>query len=344
MVEQQSASVRVATLLAACDGGPRRELRSLAPEAIARRVSASAVKESLKQLERWSRDGLLVLAVDDAAFPPLLREIPDPPLLLFLRGDVSCLTRPAVAVVGSRRASSAGLRIAHDMAGALAEAGVTVVSGLASGIDAAAHAGALAANGRTIAVLGSGLHQVYPASNRPLAERIVTGDGLLISEYAPEVRPRRHHFPERNRIISGLCEAVVVVEASEQSGSLITARLALEQGRDVLAVPGSIHNPNSAGCHRLIRDGAALIDGVSTLMQELGLDGPVQDSPPAAWAPVWHALTPEPMDAERVSQVLSLALPEVLLALAELEVRGFVATGADGYSRRCPQPSSGPRR
>ena len=205
----------------------------------------------------------------DSDFPPLLREVSDPPLVLFCRGQVACLTRPMVAIVGARRPTYAGREAARRLSRDLAQAGVGVVSGLALGVDAAAHEGALEGGGDTVAVLGSGLSNVYPARNRGLAERIAE-HGVVVSEFTPHTRPARHHFPHRNRIISGLSLGVAVVEAASRSGSLITARLAGEQGRDVFAMPGSVRNPLSRGCHRLIREGAALIEGAADVLEELG--------------------------------------------------------------------------
>lgn len=209
-----------------------------------------------------------VVGAADPAMPPRLRAIGDCPAVLFVRGDLDALSAPAVAVVGSRRATPAGARIARRLAGELAERGIVVASGLAQGIDAEAHRGALEAGGRTVAVLGSPLDRIYPAVHGKLAERIA-GQGALVSEYPFGLRPLRHHFPWRNRIISGLSLGVVVVEAAERSGSLITARLGAEQGREVFAVPGSVLNPLAGGCHRLIKDGAKLVERVEDVLEEL---------------------------------------------------------------------------
>jgi DNA processing protein len=204
-------------------------------------------------------------------YPPLLAEIPDPPDCLWTRGDCAILQRTAVAVVGARAASRDGLQIAAQLAGDLARAGVVVVSGLARGVDAAAHAGALDAGGSTVAVLGTGIDLVYPAENRELHDRIAAG-GLLVTEFPPGSPPEAFHFPRRNRIISGLSKAVVIVEAREKSGSLITARLAAEQGRDVMAVPGASLYGRNKGSHALLKDGAKLVESAVDILQELGLD------------------------------------------------------------------------
>ena len=226
--------------------------------------------------------GAGVLSIFDAHYPEVLRHIPDPPLIIFVRGAVSALTdgAPKVAVVGARRASRSGRDFAESLGQTLAQAGVNVVSGLAIGVDGAAHRGAcLAVHGDghracpTIAVLGSGLKQIYPATHTRLAEEILRCGGTLLSEYPDRMTPRAHHFPERNRIISGLANAVVVIEAGARSGSLITARLALEQGREVLAVPGPVTSPLSRGCHRLIRQGAELVESADDVLAALGMVG-----------------------------------------------------------------------
>lgn len=200
-----------------------------------------------------------VLWGDDDVYPPLLAEISAPPALLFCRGDVALLSRPQVAIVGSRHASPAGLAIARAFAADLAAAGFVITSGLALGIDAMAHEGALAAGGDTVAVLGCGADRIYPRRHATLAGQI-REHGCLVSELPPGTEPLAAHFPQRNRIISGLTLGVLVVEAAMDSGSLITARFAAEQGREVFAIPGSIHSPMSRGCHQLIREGAALVE------------------------------------------------------------------------------------
>ena len=204
-------------------------------------------------------------------YPRLLAEISDPPRCIWSRGDRSLLSETAVAVIGARAASPEGLIAASEIAFDLARAGIVVISGLARGIDAAAHRGALDARGKTIAVLGTGIDRVYPAENDRLHEEIAS-NGLLISELAPGTPPLEFHFPRRNRIISGLSRAVVVVEARDKSGSLITARLAADQGRDVMAVPGTIVGGRNRGANALLRDGAKLVESAVDILQELGLD------------------------------------------------------------------------
>ena len=208
-----------------------------------------------------------ILTLGEPHYPRSLLDIPDPPILLFVRGDVSCLNQPMIAIVGSRHASRGGLENAHAFASELASQGICIASGLALGIDGAAHQGAIAANGQTVGVLGTGLANIYPARHRALAEQVCL-HGALVSEFDLASGPRRGHFPRRNRIIAGLCAGVLVIEAARQSGSLITARLAGEFGRDVFAVPGSIHSPHSKGCHRLIRDGARLVESTQDVLSE----------------------------------------------------------------------------
>jgi DNA processing protein len=204
-------------------------------------------------------------------FPALLAEIPNPPSVLWTRGDSALLGGPCIAIVGARAATRDGIDTAYQIAADLTRAGIVVVSGLARGIDAAAHTGALDVHGKTIAVLGTGIDRVYPPENKALHERIAA-HGLLVTEFAPAAPPDLFHFPQRNRIISGLSKAVVVVEAREKSGSLITARLAGDQGRDVMVVPGPIRTGQNRGGHALLRDGAKLVESAVDILQELGLE------------------------------------------------------------------------
>jgi len=219
---------------------------------------------------RWlddERNHLLTCV--DADFPPLLAQTAGAPAALFVRGDISSLWRPQLAVVGSRNASAGGLALARDFAASLARSGLTITSGMADGIDGAAHLAALEAGGLSVGVLGTGVDRVYPRKHAKLAERIVDR-GALVSEFCLGTPGLAENFPRRNRIISGLCLGTLVVEAGLQSGSLITARLAIEQGREVFAVPGSVHNPMARGCHRLIREGAKLVETVAEVLEDLG--------------------------------------------------------------------------
>ncbi|MBV8518209.1 MAG: DNA-protecting protein DprA [Acidobacteria bacterium] len=271
----------------------------------------------------------VVTLVDDA-YPPLLREIADPPLVLHVRGDVSLLAKPAVAVVGSRRASPYAINAAQHLTRALASAGLTIVSGLALGIDAAAHHAALAANGKTIAVLGTGIDVVYPRSNARLF-RSIEREGLIVSEFPPGAPPKREHFPIRNRVISGLALGTVIVEATRHSGSLVTARMAAEQGREVFAVPGSIFSAGSEGTHRLIQYGAKLVHDANDIVEELPGDfqlasAPPPEPPPPALADVLAALThDEGAHIDTLTQKLG-GKPSASLAndLLQLELGGWI--------------------
>jgi DNA processing protein len=239
----------------------------------AARTDADAGRAVDAALEWCAAPGNSVLTLADGGYPRALLEMPDPPPLLFLKGRAELLTRPALAVVGSRNATAQGLANAENFARALSSAGYAVVSGLALGVDAAAHRGGLAGAGSTIAVIGTGADIVYPARNRDLAHAVAAG-GLIVSEFALGTPALAANFPRRNRIISGLSRGVLVVEAAQRSGSLITARMAGEQGREVFAIPGSIHSPLSKGCHALIKQGAKLVDSVDDILEELGAAAP----------------------------------------------------------------------
>lgn len=204
----------------------------------------------------------------DPQYPPLLKQISSPPLVLFGKGNANILNDPQIAMVGSRRASHAGLRHAKKMAADLASCGFTITSGFAMGIDTASHEGALAGKGKTIAVMGTGLNKIYPSANTKLFASILEHEGAIISELSLRAVAKAQHFPQRNRIISGLSLGTVIIEAALNSGSLITARLANEQGREVFAVPGTIDNPMSKGCHQLIRNGAKLVENVEDILEE----------------------------------------------------------------------------
>jgi DNA processing protein len=220
---------------------------------------------------RWAEEvGCAIITWQDESYPVLLRQISVPPAVLYVQGDSSLLNCPQLAMVGSRNPTSSGVATAQQFAKYLAEAGLVITSGLALGIDGASHRGALAAKGKTIAVLGSGLSTIYPPGHQRLSEEIVSQGGLLVSEFALNTRVRPEHFPRRNRIISGMSMGVLVVEAALKSGSLITARLAMEQGREVFAIPGSIHNPLARGCHALLKQGAKLVETAQDIAEELG--------------------------------------------------------------------------
>ncbi|NHZ36194.1 DNA-processing protein DprA [Massilia rubra] len=244
-------------------------LREIVSDSVARAVCEpmpDACAAYLDTVFDWLADpDHHLLTLDDPAFPPLLRELAMPPLLLYACGRVALLSAPAVAIVGSRNATGQGAANARAFASALSTAGLTIVSGLALGIDAAAHEGGLRGPGSTVAVTGTGADRIYPSRNEALARRIAQ-EGCVVSEYPLGSGPTPGNFPRRNRLISGMCCAVLVVEAAANSGSLITARLALDQGREVFAIPGSIHAPLAKGCHILIREGATLVDCVDDIL------------------------------------------------------------------------------
>lgn len=300
--------------------------------AVARRSAGvrEQVTNSLAWLEQPTQH---LLCLDDPRYPALLAELDDAPPLLFVAGDPAQLERPQLAMVGSRQASRPGLDSAARFARSLAGGGFVVTSGLALGIDGAAHLGALDVGGATVAVLGTGLECLYPKRHSGLAERIVAEGGALVSELPLDAAPHPGNFPRRNRIISGLSLGVLVVEASPSSGSLITARLAAEQGREVFAIPGSIHHPGARGCHQLIREGAQLVETVEDILAALrGWQRlPAQALPrqqaiePVDEPPLLALLRAAPQSSEALAVSSGLALPELLAQLTELELDGRIA-------------------
>jgi DNA processing protein len=280
------------------------------------------------------RSGYRWLPRSDPGFPPLLRAIHDPPPGLFLRGTVerSLLARRAVAVVGARSCSTYGAAVARAVGRELAQAGLVVVSGLARGVDAEAHRGALDAGGATVAVLGCGVDRDYPAAHRELAARIAE-TGLVVAEYPPGVAPAPWRFPARNRIVAGLCEATVVVEARVRSGALITADLALEEGREVFSVPGEITSRLSDGTNALLRLGAIPLTRTGDLLEHLGVEPPLAREPavsPAA-AAVLERLRSGVATADEIVRGGGLSAADVAAALVELELAGVIAEGAGAY-------------
>lgn len=245
------------------------QVQGIGPMLAARLVEVRANERLLKQEMRLAKEaGVQIVTLGGPGYPAVLTEISDPPLALYMKGTLEAADARAVAMVGTRHPSLYGLQTAERFGAELAAAGVTVVSGLARGIDGASHTGALGAGGRTLAVLGSGLAQIYPPEHEALAERIV-GQGALISEYPMAAEPRADHFPRRNRLVSGLARGVVVVEAGPRSGSLITVDCALEQGKDVFAVPGPITSTSSQGTHALLKQGAQLVTSIQDILEEL---------------------------------------------------------------------------
>ncbi|MFC6670595.1 DNA-processing protein DprA [Marinobacterium aestuariivivens] len=320
----------------------------------ARRVTVQAIQdlnqnrgEPFARLERcldWlERNPVRCLTPDQDAYPGLLLEIADPPPVLFVRGNPDCLALPQIALVGSRHASRAGADNAYRFAGALSEAGLVITSGLALGIDGAAHQAAVDRGAATVAVFGTGPDRLYPRRHAALAERILENGGAWVSEFLPGTGPLPAHFPRRNRVISGLSVGVLVVEAAPRSGSLITAKMALEQGREVFAIPGTIHNPHAHGCHRLIREGAVLVESVEHIIEQLGalLGCFVPVETPGACAPELtqpEASLLEKMgyDVAGIDQLVEhtgLAAPELLSTLVSLELKGVIEPVAGGYLR-----------
>ncbi len=305
--------------------------------ALCRKIRSTEFRDqAFIALEACEELAIRVLCPWDTEFPRVLRELPDPPMLLFIRGSLVKTDALALAIVGTRGASQYGRSQAERFSRSLARAGLTIVSGLARGIDAAAHMGALEAGGRTVAVLSSGVAEIYPPQHQALAEQIV-GRGALVSEMPPGTKPRKGMFPQRNRLISGLALGTLVIEAAEHSGALITARLAGEQGREVFALPGLVSNPNSRGCHRLIRDGAYLVEDPDDIIQQLGpmVEG-VQLSPNQTVRhaaelqlneqenAVLQAIDVQPTDINAVVVTSGLPVPRVLSTLSVLEMRRLV--------------------
>lgn len=289
-----------------------------------------ATDEAVERTLRWAEDsGQFILTLADSAYPPALLEIADPPNVLYGRGNPALLGGRGLAVVGSRNATPQGIQNAENFARALAEQGLGIISGLALGIDAAAHRGALAAHGETIAVIGTGADRLYPARNMALAQAIAT-HGVIVSEFPLGTPALAANFPRRNRIISGLSRGVLVVEAAPESGSLITARLAAEQGREVFAIPGSIHSPVARGCHKLIKQGAKLVETAADILEELGAPGEFQpprpDPIPAKDDPLLLALAQDPCSLDELAERTGYDTEQLLAELLLLELAGQIAT------------------
>lgn len=315
-----------------------------------RRERSEVWQRFVEQHQPLLEQGVEVLTHEDLRYPDLLAETVQPPPVLYVRGAVTALDAPQIAFVGSRNATPGGLENAGYFAEYLAGVGLGITSGLAQGIDARAHEGALRAGGLTVAVMGTGIDRIYPARHHGLADAIVAAGGALVTEFAPGTPPHSGNFPRRNRIISGLSLGVVVVEAALHSGSLITARYALEQNREVYAIPGSIHNPLSRGCHRLIREGATLVETAEDIVLELrGWVAPAAADRSAGSAPAARAelIGGLPADEQALLQALGfdacsvdelaarLALPvsQLLATLMQLELKGLLTQEAGSVVR-----------
>ena len=288
------------------------------------------------QLDHCASDGIEILQASDMRYPKMLREIHDPPGLLFVKGEFTCGDDVAIAIVGTRHATSYGIRQAERLSGSLARMGITIVSGLARGIDRTAHEAALDAGGRTIAVLGGGFSHIFPPDHVPLAERI-QDQGVLVCENPPFFKPTRSAFPRRNRLISGLSMGLVVVEASARSGALISARHAMEQGREVFAIPGLVDSRTSRGCHQLLRDGAKLVETADDVLDELGplvdptlsVDGRTIHHPAELWLNdqerhVLDCVESVPVRIDSVIRASELPVHRVLSTISVLEMRRLV--------------------
>ncbi len=315
---------------------PAHTLKQVAQPAVAQAIAQGWDEAALAPTFVWLEDpNNTILTLADPGYPRALLNIPDPPLLLYVKGRRELLNRPALAVVGSRNATAQGLNNAEAFAQAASVAGLCIVSGMAHGIDAAAHRGGLRGPGSSMGVIGTGLDKVYPAANRELAHQLAQ-EGALVSEFPLGTPPLAANFPRRNRIISGMSLGCLVVEASLQSGSLITARMALEQGREVFAIPGSIHAPQSKGCHHLIKQGAKLVESAQDILEELGRFDAAPALPAATLKEhqLFAHLGFDPIDMDSLSQQSGLTIEALSAILLQLELEGGVAALPGGLYQR----------
>jgi DNA processing protein len=326
-------------------GGPqeilaasRTDLSQAVPDRAARAVLSPPPRELLDRTAAWLEDPANhVITLGDTTYPQALLQVPDPPPLLYAKGRVELLNAAAFAIVGSRNATQQGIVHAESFGRALSDAGLTIVSGLALGIDAAAHRGGLAGASSSIAVVGTGLDIVYPASNRELAHELARS-GCIVSEFALGTAPIASNFPRRNRLISGLSRGCLVVEAAVSSGSLITARLANEQGKDVFAMPGSIHSPLTKGCHNLIKQGAKLAETADDILDELKLPAIARAAPPAPAAMAEHAVLAQlgydPCDFDTLAARCGVAADVLAALLTQWEIEGLIEALPGGRYQR----------
>lgn len=327
---------------------PERELRGVLDERACRAVLLAREQVSpVELMRRLEGSGAEVVTVLDDVYPRILREIPGPPPVLYVRGTLPRQDEPTIAVVGTRRASSYGREATTRIAGELAAAGVTIVSGLAKGIDGFAHRAAIENEGRTVAVLASGVDVIYPPEHRQLAERIAAA-GALISDYPPGTRPDAPNFPARNRIISGLSRATIVVEAPARSGALITVGFAADQGRDVYAVPGSILSANSDGTNRLLRQGAIPLTAAADLLEDLNLVSGGTSEPEQIAFPmsdeeraIYALITSEPQHIDELAYGAGITIATASALMTMLELKGLVVNaGAQHYMATSVRPRS----
>ena len=318
----------------------RAELAAFAAPAVLAALDSEAVAQAVARALAWAaQPGCALITLADETYPRLLLEIADPPALLYAQGRLELLARPALAVVGSRNATQQGEANAEALAKALSESGLTIVSGLALGIDAAAHRGGLAGAGSSIAVLGTGIDLTYPGRNAALAGEIA-GRGLLVSEFPLGTPPAAQNFPRRNRLISGLARGCLVVEAALASGSLITARAAAEQGREVFAIPGSIHSPLAKGCHALIKSGAKLVESAEDVLAELagfrpsGYASTTKETPSSSDTGLLAHMGHDPVDVDSLCRRAGMSAEQVSSELLRLELDGRVAALPGGLYQR----------
>ncbi|MGE5526483.1 MAG: DNA-processing protein DprA [Rhodospirillaceae bacterium] len=312
------------------------DLRATVPATLAKAIRTGAPPERVDAALRWlAEDNNHLVTLGDEVYPLSFLELSDPPPLLYVKGRSELLTRRGIAVVGSRNATPQGMETARSFARALSDAGLVVVSGLALGIDAAAHEGALEGRASTIAIVGTGLDIVYPARNRELAHKVAR-DGALVSEFALGTPALAANFPRRNRLISGMAKGCLVVEAALSSGSLITARLANEQGKDVFAIPGSIHSALSKGCHVLIKQGAKLIDSVQDILEELHVDGgaPTTEGSSSEAHPLLALMGYDPCDVDTLAARSGLDAAEIAALMTRFELEGHIAAMPGGRYQR----------
>ncbi len=302
---------------------------------IASAIRKGADEKALSAAMTWLEDhDNHVFTLGDPDYPKALLNIPDPPLLLYVKGKPGLLNATSLAIVGSRNATPQGISNAEAFSQALSNAGLCIISGMAHGIDAAAHRGALKGRGGSIAVVGTGLDKIYPAANRDLAHQLAK-EGALVSEFPLGTPPIGSNFPRRNRLISGMSVGCLVVEASQQSGSLITARQALEQGREVFAIPGSIHSPQSRGCHRLIKQGAKLVETAEDILEELGAQIPQDPSTSSAQSGgLLDAIGFDPVGMDALCQRTGLTVSRLSAMLLTLELEGKIARLPGGLFQR----------
>jgi DNA processing protein len=315
---------------------PASSLKQFVRPAIANAIVSNPNDDALAPTYLWLDDPINhIITLADEEYPQSLLNIPDPPFLLYVKGRLDLLNHSSIAIVGSRNATTQGIRNAEAFAQTLSQANMCIVSGMAHGIDTAAHIGGLQGEGSSIAVVGTGLDKVYPSANRDLAHQLAI-NGTLISEFPLGTPPLAHNFPRRNRIISGLSLGCLIVEASLQSGSLITARMALEQGREVFAIPGSIHTPQAKGCHALIKQGANLVESPVDILDELKWYATSADISTKNHEEhsIFTYLGFDPIDLDSLSQRSGLTIEELSAILLQLELNGQVTTLAGGMYQR----------